>query len=79
MAQSVKHLALAFRSGGVLTAHEIVPHVGLCVGSAEPAWDLSFSPFPFPLTLLVCTLSLKINLFLKMQTSLEVGLWRQQG
>ena len=51
MAQSVKCLTLAFRSGHDLTVCELQPHVGLCADSAEPAWDslcpsLSAAPLP---------------------------------
>ena len=52
MAQSVKHLTLGFRSGHDLMVHEFEPHIELCTGSVEPAWDsLSLS----------LSLSLKIN------------------
>ena len=39
MAQSVEHLTLAFGSGQDLTVCKFEPHVGLCAGSVEPAWD----------------------------------------
>ena len=43
VAQSVKRPALDFSSGHDLAVHEIKPHVRLCTGSLEPAWD-SLSP-----------------------------------
>ena len=43
MAQLVKHLTLDFSSGHDLMVHEFEPCIGLCDGSAEPAWD-SLSP-----------------------------------
>ena len=43
VAQSVMHLILGFSSGHHLTVHEFEGQVGLCVNSAEPAWD-SLSP-----------------------------------
>ena len=43
MAQSVKHLNLDFSSGHDLNVDELEPDIGLCVDSAEPAWD-SLSP-----------------------------------
>ena len=39
MAQSVKHLTLDFGSGVDFTVHGFEPHIGLCIDSAEPAWD----------------------------------------
>ena len=49
MAQSVKRPAPGFGSGHDLTVREFEPCIGLCPGSAEPAWDslsLSFSAPP---------------------------------
>ena len=57
VAQSVKRPTLGFSSGHDLTVHEIEPRLGLCAGSADPAWDslsLSVSLCPFP----ACALSL---------------------
>ena len=55
VARSVKHLTLESGSGHDLTVREIKPHVGLCDGSSEPAWDsrsLSLSLFlPLPCSL----------------------------
>ena len=59
MAQSVEHSTLGFGSGHDLTVREFEPHVGLCVGSVDPAWGslfLSLCPSP------AFALSLKINL-----------------
>ena len=39
MAQSVKHPTLDFGSGHDLAVCGFGPHVGLCTGNAEPAWD----------------------------------------
>ena len=39
MAQLVKHPTLDLSSGHDLTVSGIESHVGLCVDSAEPAWD----------------------------------------
>ena len=36
-----KYPNLDFGSGHDLTIHEFRPHVGLCIGNAEPAWDSS--------------------------------------
>ena len=35
----LSQLGVDFSSGHDLTVHEFKPHVGLCVDSAEPAWD----------------------------------------
>ena len=59
VAQSVRHQLLGFSSGHGLTVSEFEPHVGLCAGNVEPAWDslslslsapphLSLSAFPLP-------------------------------
>ena len=45
VAQSAKCLPRDFGSGHDLTVHEFKPHIGLCAGHAEPAWD-SLSPSP---------------------------------
>ena len=37
--QLVKHLTLGFGSGCDLTVCGFEPHLGLCTGSVEPAWD----------------------------------------
>ena len=39
MAQSVKRLTLDFNLGHDLAVDGIEPHIGLCAGSVEPAWD----------------------------------------
>ena len=40
MAQSVERPTLGFGSGSwVLTVRGFEPHIWLCAGSAEPAWD----------------------------------------
>ena len=60
MVQLVKCPILDFGSGHDLTVLEFKPCIGLCIDSAEPAWDsLSHSPCPSP----ACALSasLKIN------------------
>ena len=57
MAQLVERLTLGFGSGHDLTVHEFEPHIMLCAGIAERAWD-SLSP---PLSLHsspACALSL---------------------
>ena len=49
VAQSVKRPTLDFGSGHDLTVCESEPHVWLCAGSVEPAWDslaLSLCPSP---------------------------------
>ena len=61
MAQSVKGPTLDLGSSRDLMVHEFEPHIGLCIDSAEPAWD-SLSPalsFPAPSPLVLH--SLKIN------------------
>ena len=58
--QSVEHPTLDLSSGHDLTVREFEPHVGLCAGGVEPAWDFvspSFCPYPA----CACALSLKIN------------------
>ena len=62
MAQSVKRLTLDFGSGRDLRVNGIEPHVGLCAGSMEPAWD-SLAPSVFAPPLLTRVLAL--SLFLK--------------
>ena len=62
VAQSVKHPTPDFGPGYDLAAHEMKPHVGLCINSAKPAWEclspsLSLSAPP----LLTLFLSLKIS------------------
>ena len=42
MGQSVKCLTLDFGSGHDLRVCEFKPRIGLCAGSAEPAWDSFF-------------------------------------
>ena len=56
VAQLVKHLTLDLGSGHDLTAHEFEPHIGLCDGSTEPAWDSLLLSLPLP-----CTLSLSLK------------------
>ena len=46
MAQSVAHLTLDFGVGHDLTVSGFGPHVRLCTGSVEPAWDSLFLPAP---------------------------------
>ena len=58
MAQSVKRQTLDFGSDHDLTFHEMETHAGLCVDSAEHAWD-SLSPSLDIPPLHVCSLSLK--------------------
>ena len=58
MAQSVKCPTLDYGSGHDLMVHGFEPHVGLCTGSVELAWDshtslLSASP--------TCALSLSLS------------------
>ena len=60
MAQSVKPLTLGFGSGHDVMVCGSEPHIGLCLVSAEPAWD----SLSFPLSLALphlYSLSLKIN------------------
>ena len=45
VAQSLEHLTLGFSSGHDLMVCESEPCIGVCAGSAEPAWD-SLSPTP---------------------------------
>ena len=47
--QSVKRLTLDFGSGHDLTVHGFEPLIGLCAGSAEPAWDSLCLPLSWPL------------------------------
>ena len=59
MAQLVRCRTLDLGSGHDLTVREFEPHVGLCAGSGEPAWD-SVSPSlsaPPPLALAPLSLS----------------------
>ena len=48
VAQSIKYPTLDFGSGHDPTVPEIEPHVGLCVNSVEPAWDLLSPSFSTP-------------------------------
>ena len=58
MARMVKQPTLGFGSGHDLTDHEFEPHVGLCAGSEESAWDfLSPSLSAPPLLMLSLSLS----------------------
>ena len=43
MAQLAKRPNLDFGSDHDLTVHEFKPRMGICLGSAKPAWD-SLSP-----------------------------------
>ena len=61
MAQSVKHLALDFNLGHDLTVCEFKPHVGLCTGSVDPAWDSLSPSLSDPSLLEPSLLSLKTN------------------
>ena len=64
MAQSVGSQTLDFGSGHDLTVPGFKPHMGLCAGSGESAWDsLSPSFSAPPLLELSLFLSLKINKF----------------
>ena len=56
----VKHPALDLSSGHNLMVPEFKPHVRLCTGSAEPAWDSLSLPLSTPPPL-VCTLTLSQN------------------
>ena len=88
MAQPVKSLTQDLGSGHDLTIREFEPHVWLCTGSAEPAWDslsLSLSlPLPAPplLTLSSLSLSLKTNKLkkkqLKKKEPLQSARWLSQ-
>ena len=51
VAQLVGHPTFDFSSGHDLTVLGIEPHVGLCTGSVEPAWD---SPSLSSLSLCLC-------------------------
>ena len=57
-AQLVKRLTLDFGSGHDLTVRETEPHIGLCVDSAEPAWDALYLPLSLPLP---CSPSLSLS------------------
>ena len=60
--QSVKHLTFDFGSGHDVTVCGFKPHIRLCAGSAEPAWDslsLFLSHCPSPTH--AVSVSLKIN------------------
>ena len=59
MAQSVKRPTLDLGSGHDLTVREFELHVGLCAGSAEPAWDSLSLSLPFPTR--TVSVSLKIS------------------
>ena len=62
MAQSVEHPTLDFGSGHDLVVSEFKALIGLCAGSAEPAWDILSLPLSLSLPLLCALfLSLKIN------------------
>ena len=50
VAQSVKHLTLAFSSGHDLTVGEFKPYVGLYAASREPAWDSFSVSLPLPMS-----------------------------
>ena len=45
----VKHLTLYFDSGHDLAVCEFEPHMGLCAGGSEPAWDSLSLPLSLPL------------------------------
>ena len=60
MAQSVKHPTLGLSSGHERMVHGIEPHIGLCTGREEPAWD-SLSPSLSAPSLLVHVLSLSLS------------------
>ena len=65
MAESVKRLTLGFGSGHDLVVCELEPHIGLCAGSVEPAWDslsLSLSHSAPPLLAYFLSLSLSLSL-----------------
>ena len=60
-AQSVKRMSLDFDSGHDLVVRGFEPHVGVCTGCAEPAWDsLCLPPLSAPALLSVC-LSLSLT------------------
>ena len=68
VARLVKRLALDFSLILVMISWvcEIEPHIRLCAGSMEPAWDsLSPSLYPSPACMLSLCLALKINKYLK--------------
>ena len=65
MAQSVKHLTLAFGSGHDLTVRGFEPCVRLCADSSGPAWDYLSPSLSLPL---LCSRSLKINKLKKKKT-----------
>ena len=44
--QSVERLTLRFGSGHDLTVHGFEPRIGLCPGTAKPAWDSLSLPLP---------------------------------
>ena len=78
MAWSVKRLTLDFGSGHDVAVCEIEPHIRLCTGSTEPAWDsLSAPPLLACMSALSLSLSLsfslsKINIFKKEAQGKEV-------
>ena len=62
MTQLVKCPTLGFSSGRGFTVCEFKPLIGLCTGSAEPAWD-SLSPLAlFPSLTHGLSLSLSLSL-----------------
>ena len=62
VAQLVEQLILGFGSGHDLEVHEFQPCVGLCIDSAEPAWDCLFLPVSLPSPACACTLSLSLKI-----------------
>ena len=60
MAQLVERLALGFSSGHGLMVCAFEPRIRLCADSVQPAWDSLPVPRAF-------SLSLKINIFLKIK------------
>ena len=61
LAQSVKHLTLAFSSGHEFMGCEYEPQSGICADSSESAWDFLSLSISLPLHSCSLSLSLKIN------------------
>ena len=65
MAHLVKCPTLDFGSGHDLMVRENEPHIGICSGSTQPAWDslsLSLSALPMHFLSLYLSLSLSLSL-----------------
>ena len=62
---------LDFSSGHNLTVCRIKPLIGLCVNTADPAWDSLSLPLSLPVSWSTCTLSKQIKINFKKSSSLN--------